>query len=126
MLKGGGVADGREVSPVDLRHVRRESAHPAQPAVVVGSLSAHELCDFPVRQDQKRPASNPFTTSSATCSGSSAESSRNERRVPSTSARRSMSVRTPCGQSAETVIPRSPYVIDSHSANASDACLVTA
>ena len=34
--------------------------------------------------------------------------------------------RTPCGHSALTRMPRSPYVIASHSANATAACLVTA
>ena len=38
----------------------------------------------------------------------------------------SIGVRTPCGHNADTVMPRSPYVIASHSAKASAACLVTA
>jgi len=48
------------------------------------------------------------------------------RRLAPSAALRSMSVLTPCGQSADTLIPRSPYATASHSANASAACLVTA
>ena len=44
---------------------------------------------------------------------------------PSCSLPRSMSVLTPCGHRQLTRSPRSPYVIDSHSANATAARLVT-
>ena len=67
----------------------------------------------------------PAITASATSSGSSTPSaSRGAAPTGSSSASSSIGVRTPCGHRHETLMPASAYVIDSHSATATAACLV--
>ena len=81
---------------------------------------------------RKRSSRMAVTTSSATSSGSitrpAAATTRAPRPAESASPRPVciIAVFTPIGHRQLTWMPRSPYVTDSHSANATAACFVTA
>ena len=73
-----------------------------------------------------RSARIPAISASATSSGSiSPPAVSAAAPAASVIARSSIGVLTPCGQMQETRTPRSAYSIDSHSASATAACLVT-
>ena len=79
-------------------------------------------------QDRNCPVARAATTADATASGSSIPlrpAVDATRWANSSSGAPVIPVHTPCGQRQDTVIPSWAWVMESHSASATTACLVT-